>query len=165
LGYVETILEPGERITHRAYLHWIIYARAVVPLLIGALMMMGSAVATAAGSDAAAAGLIGLLAFLLGAMALLLAVIDRWTTEIAVTNQRVIMKRGLIRRDTIEINMPKVESVDVRQSVLGRLLNYGTVIVCGTGGSPNTLGPFVAEPLPLRRAVTLAVQAEPPRPT
>jgi Bacterial PH domain len=82
---------------------------------------------------------------------------DRWTTEIAVTNQRVILKRGLIRRDTIEINMPKVESVDIRQSIFGRLLGYGTVIVRGTGGSFNPLT-YVSQPLPLRRAVTLPVQ-------
>jgi len=67
------------------------------------------------------------------------------------------LKRGLIRRDTIEINMPKVESVDVRQSVLGRLLNFGTVLVRGTGGGINPLA-YVSEPLPLRRAVTLAAK-------
>jgi uncharacterized membrane protein YdbT with pleckstrin-like domain len=89
---------------------------------------------------------------LLGLLSLLRAAIDRWTTEIAVTNQGVILKRGLIRRDTIEMNMPKVESVDVRQSILGRLLNYGTVIVRGTGGSLNPLA-YVSAPLPLRRAV------------
>ena len=85
------------------------------------------------------------------------AAITRWTAEIAVTNQRVIRKSGLIRCDTIEINMPKVESVDVHQSVLGRLLNYGTVIVRGTGGSFNPLT-YVSQPLPLRRAVTLAAK-------
>jgi Bacterial PH domain len=58
------------------------------------------------------------------------------------------MKRGLIRRDTIEINIP---SVDMRQSVLGRLLDYGTVIVRGTGGGINPLA-YVSEPLRLRRA-------------
>ena len=65
--------------------------------------------------------------------------------------------RGLITRDTIEINLPKVESVDVRQSILGRLLNYGTVIVRGTGGGLNPLS-YVSAPLPLRRAVQLPGQ-------
>jgi uncharacterized membrane protein YdbT with pleckstrin-like domain len=79
--------------------------------------------------------------------------IDRMTTEMAVTSLRVILKCGLIRRDAIEIDASKVESVDVRQSVLGRLLNYGTVTVRGTGGNLNPLA-RVAEPLPLRRAVS-----------
>ena len=156
MGYVETILEPGERIIHRAYVHWIIYLRAIVLLPVGALLML-----FAAPMDDSAGffllGVVGLAVFLLGAMALLAAAIVRWTTEIAVTNQRVILKRGLIRRDTIEVNMPKVESVDVRQSVVGRLLNYGTVIVRGTGGSFDPLA-FVSEPLPLRRAVMLPEQ-------
>src|SRR5262245_4043199 len=106
-------------------------------------------------------GAIGFVLILLAAISFLRAAIDRWTTEIAVTSQRVILKRGLIRRDTIEINMPKVESVDVRQPVVGRLLNYGTVIVRGTGGSFNPLA-FVSAPLPLRRAVRLAEQTAPP---
>jgi uncharacterized membrane protein YdbT with pleckstrin-like domain len=102
----------------------------------------------------------GLVLIMLAALSFLRAAIDRWTTEIAVTSQRVILKRGLIRRDTIEINMPKVESVDVRQPVFGRLLNYGTVIVRGTGGSFNPLA-YVSAPLPLRRAVRLAGQTAP----
>src|SRR5438046_6721480 len=101
--------------------------------------------------------IIGLVLVLLGALSFLRAAIARWTMEIAVTDRRVIMKRGLIRRDTIEINMPKVESVDVSQSILGRLLNYGTVIVRGTGGGENPLA-YVSAPLPLRRAVQLAGQ-------
>ena len=151
MGYVETILEPGERITHRAYLHWIIYVRAVLLTLIGGLMYF------AASPDADAMVIIGLILVLLGALSFLRAAIARWTTEIAVTDRRVIMKRGLIRRDTIEINIPKVESVDVSQSILGRLLNYGTVIVRGTGGGLNPLA-YVSAPLPLRRAVQLAGQ-------
>ena len=53
----------------------------------------------------------------------------RWITEIAVTDQRVIYKRGFICRQTAEMNMDKVESVDVDQSILGRLLDYGTIHV------------------------------------
>jgi len=162
LGYVETIIEPGERITHRAYLHWITYGQGVVLLLlIGPLLQLIGMLLLNAGNEgmAAAAGLIGLLAILSGIMDLASAAITRWTTEIAVTNQRIIQKHGLIRRDTIEINVPKVESVDVQQSVLGRLLNYGTVIVRGTGGSPNS-PTYVADPLPSQLAVRLAVQTQ-----
>jgi uncharacterized membrane protein YdbT with pleckstrin-like domain len=101
--------------------------------------------------------IIGLFLVLFGALSFLKAAINRWTTEIAVTDRRVILKRGLIRRDTIEINTPQVESVDVSQSILGRLLNYDTVIVRGTGGGLNPLA-YVSAPLPLRRAVQLSGQ-------
>ena len=150
MGYIETILEPGERITYRAYLHWFIYSRAVVLMLVG-FIGIGWAVFGKA-QDGQGALLIGLILFLLGVLSTLRAVIDRRTTEIAVTNQRIIQKRGLIRRDTIELNVPKIESVDVRQSILGRLLNHGTVIVRGTGGSSNPLA-YVSEPLKLRHAI------------
>ena len=56
-----------------------------------------------------------------------------WITEIAVTNRRVIYKRGLIRLQSNEMNMDKVESVQVNQSVLGRMFDFGTVKILGTG--------------------------------
>src|SRR5687768_18417869 len=58
------------------------------------------------------------------------------TTEIAITNKRIIAKFGFISRSTIEINLPKVESVQVDQGVMGRMLDYGTIIVAGAG-TPN----------------------------
>ena len=64
---------------------------------------------------------------------------ERWTTEIAITNRRIILKRGFIRRDTAEMHMDKVESVDVNQSLLGRLFDYGDVTVRGTGAGLETL--------------------------
>jgi len=76
----------------------------------------------------------------------------RYTTEIAVTDKRVIYKRGFINRHTIEVNMDKVASVDVDQSILGRLLNYGTVTVRGTGLSFEPLR-RIESPLALRNAI------------
>jgi hypothetical protein len=84
LGYIETILEPGEQITHHAYLHWIIYVRAVVLMLIGVLLLLYG---IARGMEDSPAKIIGLFAFLLGVGDFLEAMIKRWTTEIAVTNQ------------------------------------------------------------------------------
>jgi uncharacterized membrane protein YdbT with pleckstrin-like domain len=160
VGYVETVLEPGEQIIHRAHLHWIVYWRAVVLLLIGGALYVSDPVEDLLEGMMGLGEIIGLVLIVLAAVSFLRAAIDRWTTEIAVTSQRVILKRGLIRRDTIEINMPKVESVDVQQSILGRLLDFGTVIVRGTGGSFNPLA-HVWAPLPLRRAVRLAGQTTP----
>jgi uncharacterized membrane protein YdbT with pleckstrin-like domain len=83
-----------------------------------------------------------------------------WTTEIAVTNHRIIYKAGLIRRDTVEILMDKVESVDVDQSILGRLLGYGTVTVRGTGAGFEPLK-RIAQPIELRNHIMRVARENP----
>jgi len=84
--------------------------------------------------------------------------IEKWTSEFAVTNKRVIIKVGLISRRTVELNLAKIESVGVDQSIIGRILGYGTIIVCGTGGTKE---PFrgLADPLGFRKAVNEATEA------
>jgi uncharacterized membrane protein YdbT with pleckstrin-like domain len=76
-----------------------------------------------------------------------------WITEIAVTNRRVIYKKGLIRRQTNEMNMDKVESVQIDQSILGRMLDYGDVTILGTGEGFETLR-TIAGPIELRNNIT-----------
>lgn len=68
----------------------------------------------------------------------LLPIIDIWTSEFAITNKRVIIKTGLIARKTVEMNLQKIESVNVDQSILGRILGYGTIQLIGTGGTRET---------------------------
>lgn len=77
------------------------------------------------------------------------AFIIYWTTELAITEKRVVAKYGLIRRTTIELRLDKVESVMVKQGFLGRILNYGDVVVVGTGASGTPI-PYIAEPLEFR---------------
>jgi uncharacterized membrane protein YdbT with pleckstrin-like domain len=77
----------------------------------------------------------------------------QWITEIAVTDRRIIYKRGFIRRVTAEMNMDKVESVDVTQSILGRLLDYGSIHVRGTGEGIEHLH-NIAHPVDLRNCIT-----------
>jgi uncharacterized membrane protein YdbT with pleckstrin-like domain len=83
------------------------------------------------------------------------AAIIRSTTELAVTDHRVIFKRGIISRYTIEMARSKVESVDVEQSIGGRIFNYGTILVRGTGGSLEPF-PNIEDPLRLRSTITAA---------
>ena len=85
-------------------------------------------------------------------IAFLYAWFVRWITELAVTNLRVVYKRGLITRHTAEMNMDKVESVDVDQSILGRILGYGTIHVNGTGQGIEHLH-RIAAPLAIRNAI------------
>jgi uncharacterized membrane protein YdbT with pleckstrin-like domain len=75
-----------------------------------------------------------------------------WITEIAVTDRRVIYKKGLIRLKTNEMNTDKVESVQVGQSVLGRMFDFGTVKILGTGEGLETLH-TIANPIKLRNSI------------
>ncbi len=84
--------------------------------------------------------------------------VQRATSEFAVTNRRVVVKVGLVSRKTIELNLEKVESIGVEQTILGRILDYGTIVIIGTGG---TREPFrgIRDPLGFRRAVNQASEA------
>lgn len=150
MTYVQRVLQPGETLIYATKLHWLVYGRAAGLLVLG-LLLAGMAAQTQSelrtGVWLAAAGLLAV------------AVIDgvgaalrRASTELAVTDHRVIYKRGIVGRYTIEMARSKVESVDVVQSFLGRVFNYGTILVRGTGG---TLEPFrnVEDPLRLRSAI------------
>jgi uncharacterized membrane protein YdbT with pleckstrin-like domain len=77
----------------------------------------------------------------------------RWTTETDVTNMRVVHKTGFIKRRTFEMALDKIESVDVNQSILGRLLNYGDVTVNGVGEGRETIR-TIASPLAFRSSIT-----------
>lgn len=76
--------------------------------------------------------------------------IDKWTSEFAITNKRVIVKTGLIRRRTIELNLSKIESVNVNQSVLGRIFGFGSIQIVGTGGTKEIF-PNINKPLSFRK--------------
>jgi uncharacterized membrane protein YdbT with pleckstrin-like domain len=76
--------------------------------------------------------------------------IDKYTDEFAVTNKRVIIKTGLISRKTFEMNHSKIETVNVDQSILGRILGYGTIRIVGSGGSKEEF-PNIQKPLEFRK--------------
>ncbi len=86
--------------------------------------------------------------------------VRRNATEMAVTNRRVIVKSGLADRRTIELLLPRIESIAVEEPALGRLLGYGTVVVRGTGGTPEVFRQ-IARPLEFREQVQRQIAAEP----
>lgn len=98
--------------------------------------------------------LLGILtiSFIIGIVFFAIAIIRVMTTELALTNKRVIAKTGFIRRDTIELRLEKVEGLIISQGIIGRIFNYGTVIVSGTGGIRTPI-PFITEPTGFRRVV------------
>ncbi len=150
-SYVEKVLQPSETVAFRGTIHWFVYLPAVFFILFAAAgAVLLAATATDSDKDIAYA----LIAFgvLFGVPNFLRAWFKRFTTEIAVTDRRVIFKHGFVRRQTVEMNMSKVESVDVDQSILGRMFDYGDITVRGTGGGLEPLH-MIANPLAFRNAV------------
>ncbi len=151
MSYVDHVLQPGENLKHRTTVHWMVFFPGLFLLLIAIIV----AANTGATSDPGLNRYIMIAALLIAAIALLSllrAWFRRWTTEIAVTDKRVIFKSGFISRSTIEMNMDKVESVDVAQSILGRIFDYGTIVVRGTGASMEPLR-NVQGPIELRNSI------------
>ena len=153
MRYVRRVLQPGETIVYTTRLHWLIYVRTVL-LLIACVVLAGAAVSTSDNQNISLAlGIAAVIFVLLALSAGLRAFVRRATTELAVTDHRVIYKSGLLSRHTIEMNRDKVESVDVDQSLLGRIFGYGTVIVRGTGGSLEPMR-NIGDPLGFRSHIT-----------
>ncbi len=150
MSYAKSVLQPGETIRVIGKLHWVIFARAFILLAAGIILLIY------AGTLSPPLGRLvefaSWAALVLGILALLHAWFVRWITELAVTNYRVIYKRGFLSRRTVEMNMNKIETVDVEQSVLGRLMGFGTIRLRGTGQGIENLTQ-IAAPLELRRAI------------
>jgi uncharacterized membrane protein YdbT with pleckstrin-like domain len=149
MSYVQRVLQPGEQVRHISSIHWIVYWPGVAVALLAVVAYWFSETRL----------LTGFWRYTTYALALVAGVLliqqwfQWWVTEIAVTNRRVIYKKGLIRRQTNEMNMDKVESVQIDQSILGRMLDYGNVTILGTGEGFETLR-TIASPIELRNSIT-----------
>ena len=142
MSYVETIVGPGEHVVYSGKVSLL----SILSSLIGGVLLI------ALGIGLALINPFGALAVVLGVIVIAAALIKRASTELAVTNRRVIAKFGFIRRSTVELNLAKVESIRVEQSVLGRIFNYGSIVVTGTGSTMDPI-PFIANPIGFRQAV------------
>ena len=150
--YIDDILQPGEKVLYSTNAHWIFYWPAIVAWIVAVVLFFLSR-ATVNES-------IVLLCLSASAVVVIAALywtfkawFHRWTTETDVTNLRVVHKTGFIKRRTFEMSLDKVESVDVNQSILGRLLNYGNVTVRGVGEGAETIT-TIASPLDFRNHIT-----------
>jgi uncharacterized membrane protein YdbT with pleckstrin-like domain len=153
MRYVRQVLQPGETIVYATKLHWLIYVQTIF-LLIACLIIASAVLFTSDNQSITLALEIAAIIFAVLALSTgLRAFIRRATTELAVTDHRVIYKSGLLSRHTIEMNRDKVESVDVDQSLLGRVFGYGTVVVRGTGGSLEPIR-NIGDPLTFRSHIT-----------
>jgi uncharacterized membrane protein YdbT with pleckstrin-like domain len=150
--YIDDILQPGEKVLYSTNAHWIFYGPAIMAWIVALVLFVSSRETSIEGLilvylSASAVVAIGAIYWTVKAW------FHRWTTETDVTNMRVVHKTGFIKRRTFEMSLDKVESVDVNQSILGRVLNYGDVTVHGVGEGIETIA-TIASPLAFRNHIT-----------
>jgi uncharacterized membrane protein YdbT with pleckstrin-like domain len=150
--YIDEILQPNERVLYSTNAHWIFYLPAIAAWIVAILLFVLSRTTETEGLI-----LLWLSASVVAAIAALYwtakAWFHLWTTETDVTNLRVVHKTGFIKRRTFEMSLDKVESVDVNQTILGRILNYGDVTILGVGEGKETIS-TIASPLIFRNYIT-----------
>ncbi len=152
MSYVKKNLVAGETLVYQTGVHWsVLFWPAVLAILIGA----AGVAAFVLRRDLL---ILGVVCLLVAAIVLISAIVKRNATEIGVTNRRVIIKTGLLSRRSLEIMLPKVESIAINEPAMGRILGYGTVVIHGTGGTPE---PFdkIAHPSEFRREVQQQMDA------
>jgi uncharacterized membrane protein YdbT with pleckstrin-like domain len=150
--YIDEILQPGERVLYSTNAHWIFYFPAIMAWIVALALFILSRQVTVDWLFLLCLGGAGLVA-----LAALYWTIKGWfhrfTTETDVTNLRVVHKTGFIQRRTFEMALDKVESVDVNQTILVRILNYGDVTINGVGEGRETIR-TIASPLAFRSSIT-----------
>jgi uncharacterized membrane protein YdbT with pleckstrin-like domain len=159
VSYIQRNLLPTERIIYSSELHWFEYiAKVVLSSSLAGLVCFPFLLALSREQN------LSLVLFVISVMAIfnlfgfLIAWINISTSEFAVTNTRVLVKVGLIRRNTFEVFLRQVEGVGVDQGILGRILDFGTIIVSGTGATREKFM-RIRRPLEFRRQVHVQVQA------
>lgn len=150
MSYIDSNLQADEKVLDRTQLHWAIYLPPMIGLVGASILFIywnwNAYEITWLNS------MPGLIPAVFVMQDLIRRGIKRETTEIAITDRRIIYKTGLINRRTLEMNVDKVESVDVNQSVFGRLLGCGTIVVHGVGTGIEPLN-MIADPMKFRDSV------------
>jgi uncharacterized membrane protein YdbT with pleckstrin-like domain len=156
MRYVDHVLQPGETIRHVTSVSWVGYLRGLILWIITiALLVYFTPWSQPSPGWELLGWITAAAAFVIGAVLLVEHWWRRFTTEVAVTDRRIIYKVGFIKRHTVEMHMDKVESVDVDQTILGRIFNYGDITIRGTGETMERLH-MIEAPLAFRNYVTAA---------
>lgn len=145
--YIDDILQPGEKVLYSTTLHGIIYLPGVLCWLIAAAGVVLTPVMPPLPLIVSAVFAV------IGLVLVLRAWFQRWTTETDVTNMRVVHKEGFIKRRTFEMSLDKVESVDVDQSIPGRIFGWGDVTIRGVGEGREVIR-FIGSPIEFRNQIT-----------
>ncbi len=154
MSYTEKIVQPGETVRFHSRVHWIIYVRGIVIIVLGVVVAVALQQLDSNTGGFSVPSLVAIaIGLVIGGFSLLSAWWRRLTTEVAVTEHRIVFKRGFIRRHTFEMNMSKVESVHVNQSMAGRIFDYGDIVIRGVGSSFEPLR-TISRPLEFRNFVS-----------
>ncbi len=144
MSYIDQNLMAGEQVIYRGKLHWVLFVPAASVFILGLLLL-------------AVSGTVGGIVIALAVIDLIIAYLNYTTSEFGVTNKRIMIKVGIIRRHSLETLLKKVESIKVDQPIIGRMLGYGTIVASGTGGTPE---PFhkISNPLEFRKQVNEQIE-------
>lgn len=159
MSYARKNLIPGENIVYQTRLHWVVL---IWHLILALLFLVAPAIWIfyRGGWHWTDRSWIGVILLITALIVAIVGMVQRNGVEMAVTNKRVLIKQGVFNRRTLELLLQKVESISVDETLGGRMLGFGTVTVCGTGGTPE---PFrkIAHPLEFRRQVEQQIAALP----
>jgi uncharacterized membrane protein YdbT with pleckstrin-like domain len=171
MSYVEKSLVPGETLLYQTRHHWCVLLGPVfIALVLGGLAvgLLGEAVAAKNGKGVAANAspteievivVAGVFLLVAAMVTFAYGILKRNATEMAVTNKRVLIKTGMASRRTLDLMLSRVESIGVEETVLGRMLGFGSVIVRGTGGTPESFV-MISHPQEFRRNVQGQIGAD-----
>ncbi len=164
MSYVKKSLVPGETLLYETRHHWLVLLGPLLLSLLLVAVAIGLVVESVQAKDnrgaAAGASSTGIRTMEIGVAVLVVIAIasfgyglaKRNATEMAVTNRRVLIKTGLGSRRTLDLMLTRVESIGVEETFWGRMLGYGSVVVRGTGGTPESFV-MIAHPQDFRRNV------------
>lgn len=147
LEYINNNLQSDEQILFIGKVHWYVYVPAVLFVVIGLIFF-----------SIYYLRVFGIIIFILAAFKFIEAWIFKAYTELAITNKRTIAKVGFIKRTVMELNNNKVESINFTQSVFGRIFDFGTIIIHGTGGGKNII-PSISHPIQFKNMATQIIDS------
>lgn len=149
MNYIQKNLQSGEEIKYVAKLHFFLFVQPIILLLIGAIL------ASSPKEISAMTHYAGLLILFFGIVSLLSRILIKVGSSYAVTNKRVVLKTGVISRRAVDLVLARCEGLHIKQSILGRIFNFGTITVT-TGGASSSY-PYIANPLAFRKEINTQI--------
>lgn len=149
MNYIQKNLQSGEEIKYVAKLHFFLFVQPIILLLIGAIL------ASSPKEISAMTHYSGLLILFFGIVSLLSRILIKVGSSYAVTNKRVVLKTGVISRRAVDLVLARCEGLHIKQSILGRIFNFGTITVT-TGGASSSY-PYIANPLAFRKEINTQI--------
>lgn len=146
MNYIQKNLQSGEEIKYVAKLHFFLFVQPIILLLLGWWLY---------GSETGVLHYGGMFLFFIGVVSLLSRILIKIGSSYAVTNKRVVLKTGVISRRAVDLVLAKCEGLHIKQSVLGRIFNFGTITV--TTGGVSSSYPYISDPMAFKREINTQI--------